>query len=61
MTSVRRALAKSNFTSKDRFVVHQYQSKAAHLMIVDGNGNTVVDTARGMKWRVASVKIVESM
>lgn len=59
MTTLRRNMKKSKYTAKDYFVVSGYQSKKAHLMVLDGNGETVIDTAKGMKWRVRLVSIVE--
>ena len=59
ITQLRRNMRRSEYTSEDYFIVHAYQSKAAHLMVFNGNGETVIDTAEGMKWRVRGVSIVE--
>lgn len=61
MTDLRKKLRKSQYTSKDLFLVHGYQSKKAHLMILNGNGETVIDTSLGSKWRVLDISIVEKI
>ena len=59
MTQLRRNMKKSIYSCSDYFIVHGYQSKAGHLMVLNGNGETVIDTAEGSKWRIAGVSIVE--
>ena len=59
MTQLRRNMKKSEYTENDFFIVSGYQSKCAHLMVLNGNGETVIDTAEGKKWRVRNVSIVE--
>jgi hypothetical protein len=59
MTQLRAEMKKSSYTASDYFIVSGYQSKKAHLMVLDGNGNTIIDTAPKMKWRVRLVSIVE--
>lgn len=58
LTNLKTNLKKSAYGCNDYFIVHVFQSKKAHLLILDGNGQTIVDTAVGMKWRVATVDIV---
>jgi hypothetical protein len=58
MTEIRARLKKSSYTSRDRFVVTGYQSKSGHLMVLDGDGNTIIDTAKGMRWRIGDISIV---
>ena len=59
MTSLRREMKRSDYTSDDKFIVEGYQTKKAHLMVLNGEGETVIDTAKGMKWRILKVSIVE--
>ena len=59
MTQLRRNMKKSIYGNGDYFIVSGYQSKKAHLMVLNGNGETVIDTAEGMKWRIRGVSIVE--
>lgn len=59
MTALKANIRKSKYTVKDFFVVHGIQSKSAHLMVLDGNGNTIIDTAPKSKWKIAQVSIVE--
>ena len=59
MPQLRRNMKKSKYTSDNYFIVSGYQSKSAHLMVLNCNGETVIDTAEGMKWRIRGVSIVE--
>ena len=59
MTKLRANMKKSEYTSNDYFIVLGAQSKVAHLMVLNGNGEIVIDTARGKKWRIYGVSIVE--
>jgi hypothetical protein len=59
MTELKRNMRKSSYTSSDYFIVCGQQKKSAHLMVLDGNGKTIIDTAKGMKWRITQVCIVE--
>ena len=59
MTQLRRNMKKSNYTENDYFIVSGFQSKKAHLMVLNGNGETIIDTAEGMKWKIRGVSIVE--
>ena len=59
MTSLKLEIRKSDYTDKDFFIVSGYQSKAAHLMVLDGNGDVIIDTAPKKKWRIREVSIVE--
>lgn len=40
------------------FIVLCHQQKAAHLIVVNGDGKVVVDTARGKRWKIENVKQV---
>jgi len=60
MTELRSMLKKSNYTENDKFIVSGFQSTSAHLMVLDGNGETIIDTAKGCKWRIRDVAIVEA-
>ena len=59
MTSLRREMKRSKYTADDKFIVEGYQTKSAHLMVLNGEGETIIDTAKGMKWRICRVSIVE--
>ena len=52
-------MKRSKYTADDKFIVEGYQTKSAHLMVLNGEGETVIDTAKGMKWRICRVSIVE--
>jgi hypothetical protein len=58
LSIVKRQIAKSDYTSKDFFILHTCKSTAGHLIVVDGTGSVVIDTAEGGRWSVASVKQV---
>jgi len=60
MTELRRMLKKSEYTNNDKFIVSGINSTSAHLMVLDGNGETIIDTARGCKWRIRDITIVEN-
>ncbi|MDG1950068.1 MAG: hypothetical protein P8J32_04630 [bacterium] len=59
MTQLKSNIRKSSYNENDFFIVSGYQSKTAHLMVLNGKGETVIDTAPGMKWRIRDVSIVE--
>lgn len=59
MTQLRRTMKKSIYTANDFFIVSGFQTKKAHLMVLNGEGETIIDTAPNMKWRVRGVSIVE--
>ena len=59
MTELKRNMKKSSYTENDFFVVSGFQAKVAHLMVLDGNGTTIIDTAPKSKWRIRTVSIVE--
>ena len=59
MTELKKNMRKSNYTENDFFVVSGFQAKMAHLMVLDGNGKTIIDTAPKSKWRIRTVSIVE--
>lgn len=58
MTALRKAIKGSNYTKVDMFIVHGIKSKSAHLMVLNGEGSIIIDTAPNSKWRIASVKQV---
>jgi hypothetical protein len=59
MTKLRANMKKSSYTDKDLFIVCGCQSKTAHLMVLNGNGETIIDTAPKMRWNISDVSIVE--
>jgi hypothetical protein len=59
MTQLKSNIRKSNYSDKDLFVVSGVQSKTAHLMILNGEGKTIIDTAPNSRWKIRSVSIVE--
>ena len=56
MTFLLSNIKSSNYTEKDYFIVSGIQSKCAHLMVVNGLGEVVIDTAPKKRWRVRRVK-----
>jgi len=58
LTALRSSMRKSKYNSQHFFIVLVHQQKAAHLIVLDGRGETVVDTAKNKKWKVESVKQV---
>jgi hypothetical protein len=58
MTSLKKNIKKKSYTKDDLFIVSGYQRNSAHLMILNGLGEVVIDTAPGKKWRIRSVKLV---
>lgn len=58
MTSLKKNMRKRGYTKDDLFVVCGYQRNSAHLMILNGLGETIIDTAPGKKWKIRSVKLV---
>lgn len=59
MTQLKSNLRKSDYGRHDYFMVIGYQKKYAHMMILNGLGNVVIDTAPGKKWRIEDVSIIE--
>lgn len=59
MTELKHRMKKSNYKHDDLFIVLGYQSRVAHLMVLNGNGDTVIDTAPNRKWRIEDINIVE--
>jgi len=55
MSQLRTNLRRSSYGSHDWFAVIGAQQKSAHLMVLNGNGETVIDTAKGKKWKVYKV------
>ena len=58
MTELKRNIRNSSYTGDHYFCVSGVQSGCAHLIVVNGCGETIVDTAKGKRWRVRSVDIV---
>ena len=58
MTELKRRLKASPYTSSDRFVVEGIQAKKAHLMILDGNGEPIIDTAVGRRWKINGISLI---
>lgn len=58
MTALRKAIKASKYTRDDFFLVSGVQRKAGHLMVLNGMGETIIDTAKGKRWRIRSVKQV---
>ena len=61
MTQLRSNIKKSSYGVNDLFIVSGFQSKAAHLMVLNGKGDIIIDTAPNMKWRIRDVSIVEKV
>lgn len=59
MTELKRNMKRSKYTESDLFIVSGFQSKCAHLMVLNGQGETIIDTAPNKKWRIRQVSIVE--
>lgn len=55
MTALKAEIKRSKYDKTDVFIVSGSQRKSAHLMILNGNGEIVIDTAPKMKWRIRSV------
>jgi hypothetical protein len=58
MTELKQAIRKSSYTQSDLFLVSGVQMKCAHLMILNGEGEVVIDTAPKKKWKIKSVRQV---
>lgn len=54
LTQLRKRI-KSQFTSEDRFIVHVASGRGGHALILNGNGQTVIDTALNCRWYVQDV------
>jgi hypothetical protein len=55
MTALKAEIKRSKYGKNDMFIVSGVQTKSAHLMIVNGDGNIVIDTAPKKKWKIRSV------
>lgn len=58
LSDVRARLKASDYTAKDRFLLCLEQTTCAHLILVDGNGKTLKDTAPNKRWKVSRISIV---
>ena len=61
LSKLRSTMKKSDYCDDQYFLVKVFQSRSAHLIVLNGNGETVIDTAPKKRWRVADVCIVESL
>jgi hypothetical protein len=59
LSDVRRRLKASDYTSSDRFLLCLEQTTCAHLILLDGNGNTIRDTAPNKRWKVSRITLVQ--
>lgn len=50
-TEVRRALKKSEYSKNDYFIFWGYQRKSTHVIVLNGDGETIIDTAPGKRWK----------
>jgi hypothetical protein len=56
MTTLRKGLRKSVYGENDYFIVSGYQqSGVAHLMVLNGKGEFIIDTAPNSKWRIRRI------
>ena len=58
MTALKQAIRKSQYTQSDLFLVSGVQMKSAHLMILNGMGEVIIDTAPKKKWKIRGVRQV---
>jgi hypothetical protein len=58
MTALKQAMKKSSYGSSDLFLVSGTQKTVAHLMILNGNGEILIDTAPNKKWYISKVRQV---
>jgi len=59
MTGLKQMLRKSEYGASDYFVVIGRQCKSAHLMVLNGNAETLIDTAPNSRWKIEDIAIVE--
>lgn len=59
LSDVRARLKASAYTSSDRFLLCLEQTTCAHLILLDGNGNTIRDTAPKKRWKVSRITLVQ--
>ena len=58
MTKLKAEMRKSKYGASDMFIVHGTQTRVAHLMVLNGNGEIIIDTAPNKKWKIVNVKQV---
>jgi len=58
LTEIKANIRKSNYRAKDKFLIHVINKKNSHLILIRGNGETIIDTAPAMRWKVLSIKHV---
>ena len=51
LTVLKKTIKKSKYNSTDRFIVSVCTYTSAHLIVLDGDGNTIIDTAKGARWK----------
>jgi hypothetical protein len=59
LTELKSRVKKSKYTANDLFIVYLVQSTKAHLIVINGEGETLIDTSNG-RWRVGCISIVEN-
>jgi len=55
-TQLKSAIKKSSYTEKDFFIADCVQRTTAHLIVINGLGETIIDTAPKMRWKILAVK-----
>jgi len=58
-TQCRRALKKSDFAEQDYFIFWGTQRTCGHVIVMNGNGKTIIDTAPNTRWKMAKILLVE--
>ena len=58
-TQCRRALKKSEFTEKDYFIFWGSQKTSGHVIVMNGDGETIIDTAPNCRWKMVKILLVE--
>jgi len=58
-SALRGTLRKSSYGANDRFLVVVFQRHRSHLILLNGNGEVIMDTAPKMRWNVERVDIVK--
>lgn len=58
-TQCRKALKKSDFTPDDLFIFWGSQKYSGHVIVMNGEGETIIDTAPRKKWKLVKILLVE--
>lgn len=61
MTELRNTLKRSKYNKNDMFIVFGIQAKVSHLMVLNGNGEIVIDTSPKSKWKILNIKEIIKM